>query len=74
MNKSGVLYVAISRVPDLMQCRLVGIGSRQVFERKLRQDAKVVLMLVALGEEVPLNTVEAAVVDVRQNEAGWRSD
>ena len=43
--------------------RLVNAGDRRTFEKKLKPDAKVILLLAALGEDVPVETVRCALHD-----------
>eukprot|EP00966_Prymnesium_polylepis_P277019 6400105-Prymnesium_polylepis.1 len=67
----GVLNVALSRGQAIERIRLEGVRSRVELERRLRPHPKVLIMLAALGREVPVERLREAVRLVLDSERRW---
>ena len=51
--------------------RLVGITSRRQLQGKLKAHPKIIILLAALGRELPVNMVRNAINEVLNNERLW---
>ena len=71
MTHVGVLYMALTRGVTMQRIRLVGIGNRQQLLRKLKPHPKNLVLLAALGCDVPRHLVQEAIQAVLENEAKW---
>ena len=70
MRHAGVLYVALSRATDFRRMKLSRM-TRAELRSKLAPLPKNLILMAALGREVPLEALQDAIRDVLRNEERW---
>jgi hypothetical protein len=68
---SHAVYTALSRVTNLEGLRLEGVKDREDFTKKVQPHFKAVLMLHAMGVDLPHEKVDAAWKSLDEHEKEW---
>ena len=71
MTHNGVLYVSFSRATNLGGIRLSGVSRRDDLRKLLKPHPKVLVLLVALGRKIAVETLREAMSEIINSEEKW---